>query len=374
MLSVALKMLLHNKVRSASTILGIAFSFFLSVAQVGLLVGWCNTSSAIVRHAGVDVWVMAQQTPAFDYGTNIPEHRIYETRTVPGVAWAQGMFAGWTYWKRPDGSQFVIELIGLDDDCAGGPWAMREGTVDVVQTPEHVIIDELYTGVLGVKGVGDEVEILGKRAVIGGISSEVRTFTASPFVFASLESALKYDGRATGDQVTYVMARCAPGYSPEAVRDAIASQVTGVEALTTREFAVRTIRYWMFETGIGITVIVTAILGLVIGSVIISQTLYAITNDHLPDYATLIAIGFGRAQLVGTILCQAIILGAIGIGLGSLAFAYAAKLSATSPIPLETNWMVFGGIVALMQACCLLASVLSVRSIFRIDPISVFRA
>jgi putative ABC transport system permease protein len=349
-------------------------AFFLSIAQVGLLVGWCNTASAIVRHAGVDIWVMAEQTPAFDYGTNIPEHRIYEIRTVPGVAWAQGMFAGWTYWQRPDGSKIVIELIGLDDDCAGGPWAMRDGEVEVVQTPERVIIDELFTGALGVSGVGDEVEILGQRAVIGGISTQVRTFTASPFVFTSLESALSYDGRARGDEVTYVLARTAPGYPPEQVRDAISAQISGVEALTTREFALRTIRYWMFETGIGITVIVTAILGLVIGSVIISQTLYAITNDHLADYATLIAIGLGRRQLIGTILSQALMLGAIGVVLGAIAFAYAAQISASSPIPLETNALIFGGIVALMLGCCVAASVWSVRSVFRIDPVSVFRA
>src|SRR5271155_974722 len=98
MLAIALKMLLHNKVRSMTTVIGIAVAFFLSAAQIGLMVGWCNTCSAIIRHADVDVWVMAEQNPAFDYGTPIPRERLYQVLSVPGVAWAETMFFGWMFW------------------------------------------------------------------------------------------------------------------------------------------------------------------------------------------------------------------------------------------------------------------------------------
>ena len=84
MFGVAVKMLLHSKVRSISTLLGIAVAFVLSAAQIGLMVSWCNTVSAIVRHADADVWVMADKTPAFDYGTPIPEGRVYQVRSAPG--------------------------------------------------------------------------------------------------------------------------------------------------------------------------------------------------------------------------------------------------------------------------------------------------
>ncbi|MCI0458469.1 MAG: hypothetical protein L0Z62_16010, partial [Gemmataceae bacterium] len=94
MLKIAFRMLLHGKARFAFTILGIGTLFLLSAAQIGLLVGWCNTISAVAAHAGVDVWVMAEQTPAWDYGTAIPRHRIYQVRNVPGVAWAEGMYVG----------------------------------------------------------------------------------------------------------------------------------------------------------------------------------------------------------------------------------------------------------------------------------------
>src|SRR5712691_10018194 len=75
MLITALKMLFYNKSRFFATLVGISFAFFLAAVQIGLLIGWCNTNSAIIRHARVDVWVMAKQTKAFDYGAAIPKKR-----------------------------------------------------------------------------------------------------------------------------------------------------------------------------------------------------------------------------------------------------------------------------------------------------------
>ncbi len=120
-------MLLHNRPRLAFTIAGIAVAFFLAAAQFGLLVGWINTLTALIRHARADLWVMAEQTPAFDYGTAIPRQRVNQARSVPGVAWAEGLFMGWNIWQRPDGRRINVELVGLDVSHRGGPWEMHAG-------------------------------------------------------------------------------------------------------------------------------------------------------------------------------------------------------------------------------------------------------
>jgi putative ABC transport system permease protein len=374
MLGMALKMLLHKKSRFLLTTAGIGVAFFLSAAQVGLMVGWCNTCSALVRHSGVDVWVMAPQTPAFDYGTAIPRHRIQQVRNVEGVEWAEGLFMGWNIWQRPDGRRVNVELIGLDNDSVGGPWKMKTGAVPVTHLPETVIVDELYLAALGVRGVGDEVEMIGERARVGGISQEVRTLTASPFVFTSLKSAVKYDKRYRNDEITYVLVRCGDGRAPEAMRDRIAREVPHVEVLTTPEFAVRTMKYWMLETGLGVTVVLTAVLGVVVGAVIISQTLFAITQDHLSNYATLLALGYDRGQICTVVAAQSLVLGIGGIALGSVLYGCAAHLSAPTPISLETTPALFAALMAICLASCALASFVSVRSLFRIDPVSVFRS
>jgi putative ABC transport system permease protein len=373
MLAIALKMLLHNKVRSITTVVGIAVAFLLSAAQIGLMVGWCNTCSAIIRHADVDVWVMAEQNPAFDYGTPIPRERLYQVLSVPGVAWAETMFFGWMFWQRPDGRVTNVELVGLDDSLVGGPWLMAENDTSVVLNPDAVVIDELYRDQLGIHQIDDEVEIGNQRAVVRGFSSGVRTFTAAPFAFTSFDTAIKYDSRYRDDEVTYVLVRGIPGVSPEQLRDLIAAEVPSTQVLTSAQFASRTILYWMLETGIGITVVATAVLGMFVGAVIVSQALYTITNDHLPNYATLMAIGFSRWKLVGVVLIQAALLGVVGIVIGSAVFGRIAQLSQTSPIPLDMNGEVFGGVLAALFFCCFAASFLSMRSVLRLDPVVVFR-
>ncbi len=374
MFAVALKMLLHNKARSMSTLLGIAVAFFLSAAQLGLLVGWCNTTTAIIRHADADVWVMAEQTQAFDYGTPIPGQRLYQTRSVPGTEWAEALYIGWQYWQHPGGRQLNMELVGLDDDLVGGPWRMSRGSLDHVLNPDYVIVDELYADSLGVQEIDDAVEIVGHQVRLAGYSEEVRTFTAAPFVFTSLKTALQIDQRYRPDEITYVMARCADGVTPAQLRDAISAAVPDVEVATSDEFAIKTVKYWMLETGIGITVVTTAVLGLLVGTVIVSQTLYAITNDHRQNYATLLAIGFERFHLIVMVVAQSIILGLIGVSLGAALFACAANITASTPIPLETTPAVFSALIGALLCCCIAASLLSVRTLFRIDPVTVFHA
>jgi putative ABC transport system permease protein len=370
---IAWKMLCHKPLRLLLTWSGLGILFLLAAVQLGLLVGWCSTVSAIVRHADADVWVMAEQTPAFDYGTAIPRQRIYQARSLEGVAWAEGLFMGWNYWQRADGRRVNVEVVGLDSDCVGGPWAMREGTIDRVLLPDGVIVDELFLDQLGVRQVGDEAEMLGRRAVVRGISREMRTFTALPFVFTSLEAARKYDKRYASDEVTYVLVRCAPGYSPEEVRDRLRAELPHVEVLTAREFAIRTMRYWMLETGAGLTVILTACLGLAVSVVVTSQTLFAVTQEYLVNYATLAAVGFGRTQLLACVLIQGLVLAAGEVLLGSAGFAAAARLSIHTNLSLETMPAVYGGLVALAVASCLLGGLLSMRTVLRLDPATVFR-
>lgn len=367
-------MMLHNRTRLILTILGVAIAFFLVVAQSGLLIGWINTCTAIVRHADADLWVMSEKAPSFDYGTAIPRQCLSQVRSVSGVDWAEGLFVAWNIWHRQDGKQVNVQLVGLDKRCIGGPWKMLEGETSCILQPHTVIVDDLYRSALGFERVGQEFEMIGRHARIGGISSGVRTLSASPFVFTSLKQAIQYDRRYRDDEITYVMARCAEGADPVAVQQEMQRRMPRMEVLTTAEFAKRTALYWMLETGVGITVVVTACLGLAVSIGITSQTLYAITQEHLSNYATLLALGFRRGRLVRMVLAQSLLLGLAGVAGGSVLFFPAAWLSARTPIPLETTPLVFASLVIVSLVSCGVAALMSVRTIFHIDPVKVFHS
>ncbi len=369
---IASAMLGYNRPRLVASIVGVGVAFFLVQAQFGLLVGWIHTCTALVRHADVDLWVMARQTPAFDYGTAIPRQRIYQARSVPGVAWTEGMFVAWNVWQRGDGRHVNVQLVGLDRSGVGGPWEMAAGVVNAVHRPQTVIVDHLYRKALGVVGIGEDFELVGQRARVGGLSRGVRTLSACPFVFTSLAQAIRYDRRYRDDQITYVIVRCKPGADVGAVQREMSGRIPGAEVLTTAEFVGRSARYWMLETGIGITVIVTAVLGLAVGTVILSQTLFAITQDNLAHYSMLLAVGFSGRTLVMMILGQALVLGVSGMLLGIALLLPAAWLSAQTPIPLETTPGIFMTLCGVSLLTCLAASIFSVRRLGMVDPVSVF--
>ena len=371
-LFVAAKMLLHNKPRLLLALVGVLTAFFLTTMMVGLLVGWCNTTSAIVRNAGVDIWILAPMTATFEYGTPIPDNYIYRARSVPGVDWAEGMLLEWCYWQRPDGKRVMILAVGLDRSFTGGPWEMQEGAVSDLQHPKTVIVDALQLGELNVSTIGDVVELAGGRVRLAGISKGVRTFTAAPFLFASIKTLRQSQIRYQPDEITYALVRCKPGTDVQEIKKQIAATIPTAEVLTTQEFAARTIKYWIFSTGAGVTVVVCAILGLLVGMVIISQTLYASTLDHIGDYGTLLALGFSKGWLCLVVIVQSLTIGVLGTLLGAGLLVAVMRISASTTIPVETTPLVFSSLVVVTLLCCMTASFMSIRAVLNIDPVSVF--
>lgn len=108
-----------------------------------------------------------------------------------------------------------------------------------------------------------------------------------------------------------------------------------MEVLTSSEFQWRTGQYWMIGTGIGFTVVMTAVLGLIIGALVISQTLFSLLQDHRPHYATMLALGFEVKLLGKIVFCQAFFLWLIGVVLGGVAFMAISYVAEFSPVPLR---------------------------------------
>ncbi|MBX3415944.1 MAG: FtsX-like permease family protein [Pirellulales bacterium] len=283
------------------------------------------------------------------------------------------MLLSWAFWKLANGKQQNVALIGVGERLAGAPWAMQEGQIDCLRRPNRVIVDDLFRDKLGITGVDDDAEVLQKNVIVGGLSRDVRTLTAAPHVFMALESLRECDPRLRTDDITYVLVRCVSPLSIQTVKECITAEVPGVEVLTSREFGVRTSRFWLLETGLGFTVALTAALGVLVGCVVSSQTLYAVTHDHLRDYATLLAVGFTRASVLQIVLVQAMLLGATGICVGTILFWWAVKATASTPVPIETTGPVYMSVTAACFGSAALAAWVSVRTIHRIDPISVFQ-
>jgi putative ABC transport system permease protein len=365
--------LVHDKVRLAVTLTGIVFAVVLIVVQLGLFLGFTSATSSLIDRSGADLWVMARNVPYIEQGVPFTERKLATVLATPGVAAASKYIARFTQWKRPDGRQESAQIIGVDlESGLGAPWNLVQGTLNDLRKPDAIFVDEIYRGKLGVERIGQMVEIRGRRARVAGFTKGIRAFTTSPYVFTTFKNALDYAGLRE-DQTLYILVKASPGVDIEDLGRSLASRLTDVDVLTTGSFSRMTTVYWMFSTGAGIAVLLAAVLGLVVGIVVVAQTIYATTVDHIREYGTLKAMGATNRYLYAVIVQQAVISAVIGYVLGMAVSAFVVRGSQEGGAAiLLPGWMV-GAMLGVTLVMCVSAAVVSVNKVTRLDPAMVFK-
>jgi putative ABC transport system permease protein len=369
----AVRNLVHDRVRLVVTLVGIVFAVVLINVQLGLFIGFARTTSSLVDRAGADLWIMAPGTRDVDQSTAISERKLFQAIAVPGVSKAAKEIVEFAFFKKPDGGTESVLVVGFDPDVGlGGPWHVVEGDVRNLRFAGTVMIDELYREKLGITHLGQTVEIGGREAKIVGFTRGIRSFTQSPYVFASNSTALEY-ARIRPDQTKYVLVKLVDGANLEAMRASLKQHLADVEVLTAAEFSHLTQIYWMFTTGAGLALLIAAAMGLIVGVVVVSQTLYATTVDHLAEFGTLRAIGASNRYIYGVITRQAILSALAGYVLGLLVSLgiVAASHDAGPAILLPPDLAI--GMLALTVAMCVAAAMISIKKVMRLDPGMVFR-
>jgi putative ABC transport system permease protein len=327
----------HDRARFIVTLIGVGFAVLLMGVELGLLVGFARTTSGLVDHSRAALWITPAGTTNVDIAGRLDERRRFQALAVPGVASVGKLMLQFGFWKKPDGGNESVALVGFEiESDALQPWNLVEGRIADLQQQDAVIIDRLYADKLGVKAIGDTIEINSQRARVVGFTRGLRTFTQSPYV--GLE----------------------PGADVEVVRHALGERLGRVDVWKRADFARQAQKYWLITTGAGSALLLSALLGLVVGIVIVGQTLYATTVDRLPEYATLRAMGAPASYLNRVILKQAAISAAFGFSLGTLA-AYVI-------VP----WWLLVVLAALTVLMCAFGALISIRRLVRIDPSSVF--
>jgi len=365
--------LFHDKVRLAVTLTGIVFSVVLIVVQLGLFIGFTTATSNLIDHSGADLWITSKNVPYVEQGVAFSERKLNQVRAVPGVADAQKIIAHWTQWKRHDGGQESVQVVGINvDDPIEQPWNLVEGHVEDLKRPDAVIMDELYKQKLGVTRVGEVFEIGGYRARVVGFTRGIRSFTTSPYVFTSFKNAQDFTGLRE-DQTLFILAKLAPGANRAQVRRAMLDHVKDVDVLTNAQFGHMTTFYWMFTTGAGVAVLIAAGLGLVVGFVVVAQTIYATTMDHIREYGTLKAMGAPNRYVYKVIMKQAAISAVIGYVLGMLVSVFVVQGSQKGGAAILMPPPMAIGMFFLTLAMCVGAALVSINKVTRIDPAMVFR-
>jgi putative ABC transport system permease protein len=368
--------LFHDKVRFAVTLTGIVFALVLIIIQFGLFLGFTTTTSNNIDHSNADLWIVFRGVAYFDTGRNFSERKFYQVLSTPGVGRAEKYMQSFGRWKRPDGRVENIQVIGFHPGSGlGEPWNIVQGSTTDLKQEDSVLVDELYREKLGVREIGDHVEIGDHRARVVGFTNGIRSFTTSPFVYTSFKSSLDYTNPASSeDSTAYILVKTAAGVEPKELQKRLRERLTDVDVYTTAEFSRKTQFYWMFTTGAGLAVLTAALMGLIVGVAVVAQTIYAATMDHIREYGTLKAMGATNPYLYRVLIEQAVWSGVLGYGLAMIVAHFIVQGSAKGGAVILMPWPMSAGMLVLAVVMCVAAALVSINKVTKIDPAMVFRS
>jgi len=366
--------MLYDKVRSLVTLLGVIFAVSLTFAQLGIYLGLVETSSVIIDHTEGDIWVTSKNSKNFDFSQPIPEYFYYHVLSTEGVQWAENVIITWGVFKQEEGGTEQVEIIGFNPDTGiGGPWNMKIGDVHAVKNGNFVIVDESAMRRLGDVGLGDYREVLWRRVEIVGISRGVKSFSTAPIIFTSYKFAQSLVGWIGPDNTVFVIAKVSPGYSTHEVINSLKKKLKGVDVYSKSEFSRKTRLYWTIETGVGFSFLLTILISLLIGTLIVGQTIYNSTIEHIKEFGTLKALGAGNLDIYRIIFSQALINALLGYLISLVIILGVVKIYQTSEMVMAVRGWVNILVLVLTLIMCLSSAFFSIRKVKKIDPAILFR-
>lgn len=371
-IKLAYRNLFHDRLSFVVTIVGIVFSVVLVAVQSGIYLGSEKKIAAILDAAPADLWIVPLGTKSYDDPSPLSGRERHMTLSVPGVAQVEDMVVSFARWRKPAGGTTTVLLIGSEAVSDSPlPWNVTEGSREALNAPNTVAIDKSYFPDLGIKSVNDQAEVNGVNVEIAATTTKIRSFTTLPFVFTNIEEARRLTG--TGqNQATYERVLLTEGADRDAVKAEIERRLPDAEVLTQPEFTKRSQSYWLFQTGAGAALIAGAVLGLIVGVVIVAQTLYSSTKDHINEFATLRALGAGAGYIVKVILFQAVLSGLIGYTLGMALAMTVVKAAEDTKLTVIMTPELAIALFVITVGMCVFAAISAIVKVVRIDPAVVF--
>jgi putative ABC transport system permease protein len=168
--------------------------------------------------------------------------------------------------------------------------------------------------------------------------------------------------------------RLAPGSAPSAVKRQIKEFLPNDVLLLTRgEFIQREVDYWNTSTPIGYIFTLGAVIGTIVGLIIVYQILFSDVQSHLAEYATLKAMGYTGGFLRGLVIRESFYLSVLGflpaLGLSIVLYDQAAQ---ATQLPMEMTAERGVVVFVVTVLMCAFSGMLAIRKLDKIDPAEVF--
>jgi putative ABC transport system permease protein len=377
----AWRQIMKEKTRMAVAVAGIAFADMLIFIQLGFQDSLYDSATKPHQLLQADLVVINPQFKSLAALQSFPRERLYQTLSHEGVASISTMRIGMGQWKNPQTSlNRGILIWGIEPDSPS--FALPEVKENSTQLKllNNVLFDR--TGRPEYGAIADEFQKYGtvttelnrQRIQVSQLFILGASFVADGNVITSDSTFLKLFPERQPNQIDVGMIQLKPGFNAEKVKAQLAKKLSEeVQVLTRQGFADVEKHYWESQGTIGFIFGLGVIVGFIVGIVIVYQILYTDVANHLPEYATLKAMGYGDGYLIGVLLQEAFLLAILGyipgflIAVGLYQVTYAATLL---PIAMTVNRAITVFLLTVLM--CSVSGAIAMRKLQAADPADIF--
>jgi len=373
-LKLAYKLLVNDKSKFTALLVGITFAVVLMLQVTSTFIGMMKRASATVYNIAAPMWIMDPAVESAGSSIGMPDYVLDAARSMPGVSYAVPVYQGNTLAKLADGTYQPVTIIGLDDTSLYGRPKLLEGNIeDLYGENAFVVVRDGDYPKLENPRVGTEFQVNDHRGVIVGIADVASGgLFGTPTLYTTYSRALQYlpNLRFT---ISYVLVQPKSAADIPRIKDQVRSM--GYVALTKDEFVDRTSSFYMWQTGLGINIMMMAVMSFIVGLSISGQTFYTFVLENIDKFAALKAMGANNRELVMMILSQAGFTALIGYGLGVGLCSFMITM-AKMRLPSFASQIAYTNLGLGLVMVLLIAAVSSyfgVRRVLKIEPFEVFR-
>lgn len=374
--------LIRRKSRFLTAIAGIAFANVLMLMQLGFQNALYDSNTRLHTRLNADLILLNPIAQNLSNLNTFPRRQLLQAASFPEVESADPVYVSIAFWRNPQTLQNTAILV-LGFNPARPAFALPElgqQALNTMSFPDTLLFDQgsrgAYEQAIAQIKRGERVttEIQGRRLVLGGLYQVGASFVADGSVMTSDQNFLRIFSDRQPSEVSIGLIRLKLGSDASAVAEALRRELSDdVKVLTRQEFIDFEANYWRESTSIGYIFSLGVVMGFVVGVIIVYQILYSDVSDHLPEYATLKAMGYRNAYLLSVVSQEALILALSGYIPGYLTslWLYGLTRNATN-LPLLMTLDRALMILVLTILMCAISGAIAMRKLRSADPAEIF--
>ncbi|MDZ8104129.1 MAG: ABC transporter permease DevC [Nostoc sp. DedQUE12a] len=377
----AWRQLMKEKTRLAVAVAGITFADLLMFIQLGFESALFDAAIKPHRNLQADLVLINPQFQTLFSVKNFSRERLYQTLGFDGVQSVNSVYIGSAQWRNSETRlDRTILVWGID------PTQPAFKSAEIKQNQHH--LKQLYQVLFDQAGrpeygtVADifnktgkfETELNDKLVSVKGLFTDGASFAADGNVITSDSTFGQLFPDSKPDRITVGLITLKQGVDAQKVQSQLAAALPkDVKVLTPEEFAQIEKKYWEAGTAIGFIFGLGTGVGFIVGIVIVYQILYSDVSDHLPEYATLKAMGYTDGYLLRVLFQEALFLAILGFIPGLILSAGLYQLAYTAtmlPLFMKLERAISVWILTLIM--CSFSGAIAMRKLRSADPADVF--